>query len=285
VSSDLESLASGLHRAEDGIWYGCEEASVSFPAEGYERCFEVEEGSFWFRHRNECIIAAVKRHPPPAGGTIFDVGGGNGFVTSGLTGAGFDVILVEPGRSGARNARRRGIQRVICAPLEAAGFAEASLPACGLFDVLEHIEDDRGFLATIGALLAPAGRLYATVPACPWLWSRDDELAGHFRRYRLRALAGLVEEAGLEVELATYFFRFTPLAIALLRTLPTRLGLAGDRIDQRTVRRDHLVSGRGPSRLLRRLLAAEVRRVSRGSAMSFGGSCLLVARRPPDSSA
>jgi SAM-dependent methyltransferase len=278
--TNLESIAPGLVRREDGIWYGAEEQRISFPVEGHGRCLQIEEDSFWFAHRNECIAAAVRVHPPPEHGTIFDVGGGNGFVTQGLSAAGFDVVLVEPGVAGARNARRRGVERVICASLETARFEPASLPACALFDVLEHIEGDREFLAGIRDLLLPGGRLYITVPAYRWLWSRDDELAGHCRRYRRGSLARLLSDAGFAVEFTSYFFRFTPLAILLLRTLPTLLGIAEDRIRDETVRRDHIALGRRFSRLLEPLRASEVRRLSRGLPIRFGGSCLAVARRP-----
>lgn len=277
---DIEEISSGLRRADDGIWYSTERDQVSYPTEGHATSFPVEESSFWFRHRNDCIAAVVRSHPPPSGGTIFDIGGGNGFVSLGLARAGFDVVLVEPGREGARNAQRRGIGRVICATLESATFVEGSLPACGLFDVLEHIQDDHGFLRSISALLQPGGRLYATVPAYRWLWSKDDELAGHFRRYHLRALSRLLERAGFEVEFASYFFRFTPAAILVLRTLPSLLGLAPNRISSEVVRRDHIGPSLGLGRLLRPMLASEVRQLSRKSAISFGGSCLMIARRP-----
>lgn len=276
----IEEVSSGLQRAEDGIWYSTKEESVSYPREGHDACFQVEETSFWFRHRNDCIVEVVKAYPPPGAGTIFDVGGGNGFVSLGLARAGFDAVMVEPGRDGAQNAKRRGVDHVVCATLEAAGFAEHSLPACGLFDVLEHIEDDRGFLQSLRRFMPPGGRLYATVPAYSWLWSKDDELAGHFRRYRLRELLKVLDRAGFEVEFSSYFFRFTPPAILLLRTLPSVLGLARDRISSEVVRRDHLAPGRGLGRLLRPLLTSELRRLSRNSAMPFGGSCLVVARRP-----
>ena len=67
-----------------------------YPLEG-ENLHQIEESSFWFKHRNACIEAAVKCHPPRSGGPIFDVGGGNGFVTLGLIRAGFETVLVEPG--------------------------------------------------------------------------------------------------------------------------------------------------------------------------------------------
>jgi hypothetical protein len=44
-------------------------------------CFEAEHRSFWFRHRNDCIRELVRNFQPKGKVPIFDVGGGNGFLT------------------------------------------------------------------------------------------------------------------------------------------------------------------------------------------------------------
>lgn len=47
---------------------------ISYPEGGHAVCREVEDSSFWFAHRNRCIVAAVERMPPC--GPILDIGGG-----------------------------------------------------------------------------------------------------------------------------------------------------------------------------------------------------------------
>lgn len=275
----IEAISSGLQKGEDGIWYGTRTAGLSYPAEGYDNCLAIEDSSFWFRHRNDCILAAVNSHPPPWNGPIFDVGGGNGFVTQALARAGFEVVLVEPGRAGAENAKRRGVEPVICSTLEGAGFAPCTLPACGLFDVLEHVSDDVSFLASIRDLIVPGGSLYVTVPAYRFLWSEADEQAGHFRRYTLKTLSAAVQQAGLKPEFSTYFFRWLPVVILLARSLPHRLGFAGRTTTLKTARREHMVSSSGVSGAQVPLLGSELRNIRRRRPMRFGGSCLMVARR------
>lgn len=275
---DIASLGKGLVRNDDGIWYAPQSQVVSYPEDGHDACFAIEENSFWFRHRNACITAAVKRLPPP--GALFDVGGGNGYVSKGLADAGIECIVVEPGSLGAHNARRRGVEHVICATTEGAGFSERTLPAIGLFDVIEHVKDDHAFLRDMAALLAPGGRLYATVPAYRWLWSEEDVHAGHFRRHTLGSVTALVLQAGLTVEYVTYFFRWLPLPIFLLRALPHRLGLRRHANASEAAARDHAVGGGRVGRVLDTMQAREVIRVAEGHQMYFGGSCLLVARKP-----
>lgn len=91
----------------DGIWYARDSTDVSYPTEGNEDCFALEEGSLWFRHRNRCIVSLVSSYPPLNQGALFDVGGGNGFVSKRMAEAGFEVVLIEPGVEGARNAKKR----------------------------------------------------------------------------------------------------------------------------------------------------------------------------------
>lgn len=117
---DLTTISSNLQQTSDGIWRSRSSSSISYPDWGNEACFQVEDASFWFRHRNACILEAVQQFPPP--GPVFDIGGGNGFVAKGMQDAGIDVVLVEPGEAGAVNAQRRGIRSVICATLADAGW-------------------------------------------------------------------------------------------------------------------------------------------------------------------
>lgn len=271
----LDRIADNLVQDSAGVWRAGGVSPVSFPESSRETIHAIEEDSFWFSHRNACIVQAVRAFPPP--GVIFDVGGGNGWVTKALMEAGFETVLVEPGDAGIRNAQRRGLRPLVRAALEDAGFRPRSLPAVGLFDVLEHVADDAAFLARIERLLAPGGKLYLTVPAYSWLWSHSDELAGHYRRYTVHGASRLLREAGLTVLARSYFFWFLPLPIFLARTLPSLLGLrreAGLRQDAR----EHRIKNGRTQRWIAALCAAELRRLRRGKSLPLGGSCLLAAQ-------
>ncbi|MDR0368052.1 MAG: hypothetical protein LBH82_02795, partial [Bacteroidales bacterium] len=45
---------------ENGIFFSKNRREVSYPKEGNEFCFQLEADSFWFKHRNNCIISLVK---------------------------------------------------------------------------------------------------------------------------------------------------------------------------------------------------------------------------------
>lgn len=276
MEEDLSEI-SDLERGADGIWRSRSRkrlAEVSYPNEGNRDYLAIEESSFWFSHRNRCIAATVGNFPP--GGAIFDIGGGNGFVARGLTEAGFEVVLVEPGEEGARNAQQRGVGRVVCSTLKDAEFRDGSLSAAGLFDVLEHFEDDAAFMKQLRTKLAPGGRLYITVPAYRLLWSVEDDYAGHFRRYRLPELERVLSIAGFRIDFGTYIFSFLPLPIFVMRSLPSRLGMVRDH-DERRTEREHLRQSEIGTRVTNWLCNSELTRLRQAKSLPWGGSCLVAA--------
>lgn len=276
---DITKIATGLELSSDGIWYGKDSELISYPSEGNVRCFTVEEQSFWFKHRNSCITAAIRNFSPGKDGVIFDIGGGNGYVALALSKAGFQVVLVEPGPVGARYAKGRGLPQVICATTNTAQFISNALPAVGLFDVVEHIEHDDRFLRSMYELIAPGGYLYATVPAYSWLWSKEDEEAGHFRRYTLSQINQSIQQAGFSIVYSTYIFRPLPIPILFFRAIPFRLRAVGNHQLRGNIAKDHQTDPNAYRQILDWLLRPEVEAIQDQKLMSFGGSCLVVAQK------
>ncbi len=275
---NIQTITTGLELAENGIWYSGNTEDISYPSDGNEACVSIEENSFWFKHRNNCIISIVNAYPPEQGEAIFDIGGGNGFVSWGLANAGYDMVVLEPGPTGCLNTKKRGINNVICATIDTANFKSYSIPAVGLFDVIEHIEDDLAFLKTIKSLLKKGGYLYATVPSYSWLWSEEDDLAGHFRRYTLDSISNTLKSAGFEIEFSSHIFRFLPFPIFFLRTLPYKLGLKSKGSKNNNITRDHAVKNNKTRSILNAVLQPEIENIKRNKPMMFGGSCLIVAK-------
>jgi SAM-dependent methyltransferase len=74
-----------------------------------------------------------------------------------------------------------------------------------LFDVLEHITDEDGFLKTLMLHLAPNGKLVINVPAGQWAYSAYDEAAGHVRRYSIDTLREATGRNNLEIAAWSYW--------------------------------------------------------------------------------
>ena len=130
-SNFLEQYSHSIQCNDLGIYFADSSEKVSYPEDGNNNCYEIEENSFWFRHRNNCIIEMIKNFRSSTDGSIFDIGGGNGFVAKGLMDAGFEVVMVEPGIRGVRNGKKRGLPHVICATTHTANLNQEPYPLSG----------------------------------------------------------------------------------------------------------------------------------------------------------
>lgn len=129
--------------------------------------------------------------------TIVDVGAGSGFFALELEKhygpAVAKVYLVDIGYTEAEMAATRGqkIEKVLAIP----PVIENGLVL--LMDVLEHLPDDLAMLQSIKqACTGDNNHFFITVPAFRSLWSGHDVFLGHYRRYRIPMLRGVLEKAG-----------------------------------------------------------------------------------------
>ena len=53
MTFDLPNWAPGLELRGDGIWFASRQGPVSYRKHGDSTCLQVEDRSFWFRHRNQ----------------------------------------------------------------------------------------------------------------------------------------------------------------------------------------------------------------------------------------
>lgn len=95
-------------------------------------------------------------------------------------------------------------------------------------DVLEHVEDHYGFLATLVGRLRPGGYLVISVPAWPVLFSSHDVALKHFRRYTPRSLRAVLDSTGLQtLESGGLFHSLLPPRLVLVQ-LEKRRARGGD---------------------------------------------------------
>ena len=169
------------------------------------------------RARRLCDFMA-EQFPPHLGHSALEVGAGIGTFSARLLERGVqDLLLVEPEPACVAELERRFADdpRVqVRAELLPEAPSLVQRPASFDFalsqNVLEHIEDDRAAVATMGRALKPGGRLMALVPAHPRLYGPLDRAYGHFRRYTPERLRAIVEAAGLRVE---RLYRFNALGV------------------------------------------------------------------------
>lgn len=182
----------------------------SFPAQAHSAFRSIRQGHFWFECRREILSEVLRQFNSRSAGRSLEVGCGDGFLLRLLPGSlrlGVDQNLVD-----LREASRVGCGPVVAARCEALPF-KAGFSLIGAFDVLEHLEDESGFLRECRTLLGTGGCLAVTVPAGPDLWSYLDEFAGHQRRYDRQCLCDTVRRAGFDIVSILPLFRILrPLA-------------------------------------------------------------------------
>ncbi|HJW46447.1 MAG TPA: class I SAM-dependent methyltransferase [Lysobacter sp.] len=145
-------------------------------------------------------VLDLTREIPP--GSLLEIGPGAGTLLTEFAGRGFRCDALE-----LSSEARELVANVACAAGSRIGLHDSPRPewkggfdSLFAFDVLEHIEDDRGALRQWASWLRPGGVMVLSVPARMSLWTAGDEWAGHFRRYERDQLVKLVEECGLVVE-------------------------------------------------------------------------------------
>lgn len=183
-----------------------------YPSSVYDVIAPVEDHHWWHASRNDVIRLALEGHRKKRDlRTLLEVGCGTGFVLAHLERMGFEVCGLDMQIEGLRHARRR-----TRAPLLRSGRPEIPLAApvdvLALCDVLEHTEE-RPLLEACRAAIRPGGLLLVTVPALPWLWSLEDELSGHKRRYTRATLRRALTDHGFRiVTMRPFHMVVTPLA-------------------------------------------------------------------------
>ena len=91
-----------------------------------------------------------------------------------------------------------------------------------MLDIVEHVDDDEGFVIEHSRRLDAGGHLLVTVPAFGWLFSEHDRFLEHRRRYSLAQLTDLLRRSGLNVLASGYLFG-VPLVLRAGTVLAERL--------------------------------------------------------------
>lgn len=276
----IEKVSEKLKKDKFGIYHSLSKKKISYPKDGNQLCYQVEDTSFWFRHRNNVISEGIKKYNKE--NIFFDVGGGNGFVSKRLQDDGLNTCLIEPGVSGSKNAKDRGVHNVICSTIQESGLDEKSIYSIGLFDVVEHIKEDKQFLNDINTYLKDEGYLYITVPAYDLLWSQEDVDAGHFRRYTIPSITKILNDSGFKIEYSTYIFSILIIPIFLFRVLFKKLMNRKNENKIDKAKADHEVKNTVLQKLLETVFTFELFFIKRAIKIPFGGSCFIICKKISD---
>jgi SAM-dependent methyltransferase len=261
------------------------ESCTDYPAGVYTALVKIEERHFWFRSRNAVIRELLTKYLSGNGVRRFlEIGCGTGYVLKMLAAIPWlECTGAEIHLQGAHIAKER-VPATEIIQLDACQIPfEATFDAVGAFDVIEHVEADELVIQNVHRALKNGGHFFLTVPQHPFLWSRQDEFAGHKRRYTRSELLTKLSRNGFRIEYASSFccavFPFMLLTRLTKRSRTTIEDGAADVLAEFNIFAPL-------NSFLRLLMRLDEMVILYGGSLPFGGSLVAVGRKcePPDHS-
>lgn len=194
-----------------------------YSAEGAANLAKIEDKHFWFYERSLVVLDALcrfsQRSKPK---TFVDLGCGTGYMMKRLEHIGIQVIGIDMHKGGLEIASKITNGLLICGTIENIHLTEPA-DAIGMFDVIEHIADDKAVLHQAASLVGENGLVVITVPALQKLWSQYDVNCGHKRRYQKEDIIRIFNECDVEPLFVRYFFLFAVFPIWIQRVFRRKL--------------------------------------------------------------
>ena len=208
-------------------------SSDYFPSYSHDELILLEDKNFWFKNRNKIITRLIKKYFPTMN-SFAEVGCGTGFVLHSVRKSFPDakITAIEIYANALEHARSRiPDARLIQADVHNFPFKK-EFDLVGMFDVLEHIDNDLSALKNLRHSLKPGGGILVTVPQHKWLWSASDTLACHRRRYTRNELDEKLRNAGFRPIKFFSFITFLLPVLALSRFTRSRNEKGMDAADE-----------------------------------------------------
>ncbi len=165
----------------------------------------------WEMARVDILLFFIRNHPVPVR-HILDIGSGDAYIAACIA-AEFPDARVAAIDTNYNESTIEAISQHIPSNLSLyAQSSDASLPGKAdmvvLMDVLEHVAYPEQLLDEIlgHPAIGPETSFFITVPAYQFLYTRHDELLGHYKRYTYSSLKTLLAANKLAVIKGAYCF-------------------------------------------------------------------------------
>ena len=252
-----------------------------YPHEAFEILYQLEDTNFWFVHRNNIIQFLFEKHLGTASNTVLEIGCGTGYVLAGLhkkipnyTLQGSEIHL-----EGIKFAQTR-LPNIELVQLDATTMPfENEFNAVGAFDVLEHIEEDVSVIKEVHRSLKSGGFFIISVPQHQWMWSINDDIAYHKRRYSRKELKNKLINEGFEiVYISSFVFILFPF-MYISRFFKQKIELT--EITNETILKEMNELKLNPlvNSIFGLFMKADVFLIKMGISLPFGGSLIAVAKK------
>lgn len=186
----------------------------------YDKYREVEASHWWFEVRRKIIRDLFLKYNISNKSKILDVGCNYGYFVGELQKQGFEYCFgTDISKQAIEYGIQKGIKNLSVSLAEKLSHPDNTFDLTMALDVIEHIEDDKMAIREISRITKPGGYFFVMVPAYMYLWSLQDDVAKHFRRYNKKTLASSIENSGFEIVRMTYFNSILFFPIMIIRKL------------------------------------------------------------------
>lgn len=244
----------------------------------YDSIRALEETNWWFVGMRAIARTLLSEFPRFA--RAIDIGCGSGGNLELLRTLADEVYAVDLSPHALAYTRDRMKAGTALAGLAAGDaqrlpFRDGSVDLAWLFNVIEHLPDDRAAAREVARVLRPGGIALIATSASRWLWSDHDVANHHQRRYGRAELEAVLTAAGLRLRRVTHANAalFAPTAlVATLHRLRARV------FGRPTYQRNAVAVAPVFDRVLRALLQAEALWLRRAD-LRFGVSLFAVGEK------
>lgn len=240
----------------------------------YSHINSIEETHWWYVARRkiifDCVLRTLADYEAPR---ILDVGCGTGFNLAYLYSQGYENVFgLDFSNVALKFCQARTLTSLICGDGAYPPLCKESFDVIMTLDLIEHLEDDTHALLELTRILKPGGSLIIFTPAFNFLWSLQDEVGHHFRRYTARELRQKLAKVNLVPKKLTYANTFLFPLIGIGRMV---LRLIGNNVQ---VTSENDLHPRWSNYLLQKIFEAE-RPLLRYVNFPVGVSLLCVAQK------
>lgn len=245
--------------------------------EGLESCIfddllKYENNHFWTSSRRYFIKNIIMKYCR-VNESIMEIGAGTCYIAKYLNEIGYyNYSIGDINKKSLEFAPDHFHRRKYQFNLVKNTFIEHFDAVC-MFDVLEHIDDNDKVVKNIYKMLKKDGKVIITVPAHQWLWSKQDHIAYHRKRYEVKQLRELFLCNNFNIlKVNAFFFSLIPF-MYLRKILNRDSGIINENDFKERFKTNIFVNI-----FFKTVLFLEISLFNNYSS-NYGGSILLVAKK------
>lgn len=231
---------------------------------------ELESTMWWYHGLHANILAALAKFTPNMH-DLLDAGCGTGGMLQAIRAQHPSVELhgLDISEQACSAARAKSGAEVRLGSVDALPHDDRSIDALISLDVLGYDMDVEAAVAGFFRVLRPGGHLVLNLAAYQWMLSYHDRAVGQSHRYTRSAAMELLQRHGFQLRFATYW-----------NTILFPLMVAQRKLSAKEAPSDVRPFHPLVNNAFKTCLSMERAFTSRGVALPFGGSVLLIAQRP-----